>query len=236
MEKDKVIEPRLGDSIPDSWTKKAESEMRSKYRTIVLDHFRGEEKVELHIHQLTSGDDSVATDAYTRVFNRLLRDPDFMMREQLSEVLEEKGVWGKKQEDKVEDVREDMHVIELKIAKMRQVGKVSPKTIKQYRDIWFEKRNQLSKLLSKKSSFLSNSVEGRAEEEEIKAKLFLCVKLPNGNRIWDSIDELNNESDRVLVTRLVGECMLFWAGLTQEIIDELPAKLIFGGEESELEN
>ena len=207
--KKQAIEPKLGDSIPDQWTKQAEAELRNKTRVTVMDQFRGEKKVELHIHQPTSGDDSKATDAYTRVFNRHLRDPDLMMRDELLRILESRGIWGKKQEEEVDDLREDMRVVELKVAKMRQSGKFKQEVLNQYREIWTAKREELSTMFGKKSGYLSNSVEGRAEEEEIKAKLSLCVKFPDGKYVWSSIDELNKESDRIVVTRLVNECMLF---------------------------
>jgi hypothetical protein len=225
------IEPKLGDDIPEEWIKKAEKEIKASYRTIVLNEFRKEKDVELHIHQPTSGIESISSDSYTKAFSRLIKDKDILTRKQMERLLEDRGDWGKDQEETVETIREDMREIELRVAKMRKKGNFNSATMNKLRSQWINKREEISDLLNEKNSMLSNTVEGRAEEEEVKAKLSFCVKFPNGDHVWKSVEELNNESDRIAVVQLVNESLLFWAGLTQEIIDDLPVRLMFGGEE-----
>lgn len=224
------IEPRLGDEIPEDLLRQARKEINSKYRTFTLDQFRDKKDTEIRIYQPTSGVDSIAQDAYTKVYNRLLKDPDLMTRRQVEKLINEKGIWGDSQQKQIENLTNDMRDIELNVAQMRKKGNFNKATMNRFRNEWKNKRTQVNDLIREKTNILSNSVEGRAEEEEIRVKLSLCVKYPDESLVWSSLEELNNETDRFALAKIVNEAMLFWSGLTQEIIDELPVKLLFDRE------
>lgn len=230
------IEPKLGDEIPKNWLKESEKEIKSGYRTMVLDEFMDKKNVEIHIHRLTSGDESQAADAYARSFSRLIKDKDLMTQKQMLKLMKEKEIWGDKEEGKFDDLQEQMRDIQLEIAKMRQKGKYNKAQMNRFRTKWKERRRELMGLIEEKTDFLGKTVEGRAGEEEIKVKLSLCVKYPDGKRLWGSLDEINAEYSLVDVQRICNEALLYWAGLTQEIIDSLPTDLLFGGEESDPKN
>jgi len=238
MEENKVaeIEPKLGDTIPESWLKEAESIVKQGYKPIRVKEFRGKDETELYIHNLNAGVEGLATDAYGRVFNRLIKEPDYMTKNQLEDVLKSKNIWGEKEEKLIEQYKEEMREIEFQVAKMRQKGKYNKDSMIRLRESWTKHRGLVNELLSKKSSLLSNSVESRAEEEEVKVKLSHCVKYPDGTRVWNSIEELNQETDRLNLVKLLSEAIYFWSGLTQEIINDLPVKILFGGEEEKSEN
>jgi len=232
------IEPKLGDEIPDNWLIQAQKEINSEFRTINL-KFRGEQ-TELRIYHANPGVEGEASDAYSKSFSRLLQDPDILTRGQMEKLIKDRGIWGEKQEEEIEEIREDMKDIELKVATIRKTQrstneKIAHKKIEEYRNLWTKKREVILSLIREKNKFLFNTVEGRAEEEASKVKLSLCVKYPDGRRVWNSLQELNKEIDRSATAHLLYDASIYWAGLTQEIIDELPAKLFFGGEE-ELEN
>jgi len=227
----KEVEPRLGDEIPEDWLKKAEKEIKSQYRLVTLDEFRDDKEVDIHIFQTTSGVDSKATDAYAKAFNRLIDDPDLKTRKQMEATLKNKGIWGEEQEKEVEGLRDDMRATELDVAGLHKKKTYNKATMNRLRTTWMEKRARITELITEKTSFLANTIEGRSEEEEVKVKLSLCVKYPDGTLVWNSVEELNNEINKFAVIRLVNEAMLFWSGLTQEIIDYLPAEM-FGGEET----
>ncbi len=231
------LEPKLGDDIPEDWLKTAEKEIKSQYRTIILDSFRGVEKVELHIHQPNTKEEGIASDSYAKAFtSALINEPDILTRKQMLKVLNERGVWGDKEESKVEDLRDEMRAIELTVAKMRKRGNFNDSVMARHRDTWKQKRLELNTLLSEKNSYLTHTTEGRAEEAEVRTRLSLCVKYPDGRRVWESPQDIDNETDRGALVRLINASILFWAGLTQEIIDELPVKMLFGREEKRSEN
>ncbi len=229
--RDEKIEPRLGDEIPKDWIKKAEKEIKSKYREVILDEFRDKKDVKIHIFQTTSGVDGKSTDAYARAFNRLIDDPTLKTKKQMENLLSSRGIWGEDQDKQIENLRDNMRDVELDVAGLRKRKKYNKASMNRLRKTWIDNRSKITELLSEKTTFLANTVEGRAEEEEVKVKLFLCVKHPDGTLVWNTLEELNDETDKISVVRLVNEAMLFWAGLTQEIIDYLPAE-IFGREET----
>jgi trans-2-enoyl-CoA reductase len=225
------IEPRLGDEIPEEWTKRAESEIRAKSRTITLSEFRGAKNVEIVISHPTTGDDTQSTNIYSKAYNRFLRDPDFMTKSQMKRLLEERKLWGEEQEQVIDTCREDMRAIELQVAQLRVKKSYNKASVSRLRTQWFGLKNKIQTLVTERENYYSNTVEGRAEEEQLKSKLSLCVKFPDGKKVWNSIEELDNETDKTSIVATMNAAIIFWMGMTQEIIDELPAMLFASGEE-----
>lgn len=233
IEERKNIEPRLSDDIPNDWLKKAATEIKAKYRSVIFPEFKGEKDVEIRVYHPTPGEETICSNVYTKCFDKLIKDPDILTKKEISKILETRGVYGKEQDEIIENLREEMGDIEFTVAKMKKSGKYNKTVMSRHREAWKSKREEINRLFAEKNTYLSNTVEGHAEEEEVKCKLSLCVKKTDGTRVWESLEDLNNESEKFIVIRLLNESMLFWSGLTQEIIDELPIKLLFGGEESE---
>ena len=219
------------DPIPERVLKEAEISINSPYKAVVLTEFKGEKDVEVRVYKLTTENDSRATDHYTKTYNRLMKDPDMMPKIQLKKILKEKGVLGTDQQNEIENVKEELENIQYFVAKMRYKGRFDKKTLEDNRKKWFEKRDKLIELTSLESEVLSHSIEGRAEEEEYKHKLFSSVKYSDETPVWPTLDDLNKETDKASVTKILNSAIYFWAGLTPEIVYDLPAKLLFGGEE-----
>ena len=229
------VEPKLGDEITLNWQKQAEAELKNGYRVLTLDKFRNRENVIIHIFHPNQGIDSEASEAYGRTYSKFIKDPDIMTKKQLLKVLEEKGVWGAEEDALVESAREDMREIEFQVAKMRKAGNFNKDRMNSLRSQWFEFKNKLHTLLVEQQMILANTVEGYAESSERLVKLSHCVKFADGTRVWENVEAINVESDRIALTTMAQEATMFWLGLTNEIINELPAKLIFGGEETNQE-
>ncbi len=229
------FEPRLGDEIPEEILKQSLKEINSKYRSIKLDEFRGNKDVEIHIYQPTSKEGAIASDAYTHKYNKLMRDPDLLTKKQMLKIMEERGIWGKEQEDKYTNLQDDMQEIRLATQKLRanaerrKVPEDDPRVKKDLDNLrkQFEgKHREGIAMLEDKASYLSRTIEASAEEEEIKTKLSLCVKFPDGTLVWPTIEDLEAETDRLAIIKITQESMFFWNGLTQEIIERLSAGMI----------
>lgn len=233
---DENVIPKLGDDIPESWQKQAEAEIKNGYRVLTLDKFKGKDNVEIHIFFPNQKVDYEATEAYSRVYSKFIKDKDFVTRKIMKKILEEKGVWGKEEEDLVEELRESMRDIEYEVAKLRKNEDFNKKNIANLKTVWIAKRKQLQECLIELNTILMNTVEGMAEEAERKVKLSHCVKYANGDRVWPTIEDYDNENDRVSLLTIGKEATLFWFGLTNEIINDLPADLIFGREETNQES
>lgn len=231
VENEEKVIPRLGDNIPEDWIRKAESEIKTGYRSITFPEFRGEKNVEIHIYHPTSRIDSLASDIYTKTFNRLIRDEDLLTKKQLLDNLNKRSIWTEEDDKDIQNKKEKMREIEWQVAKMRQKGGYNKATMSRLRITWEKYRDELTEKISGKNELLSNSIEGRAEEEELKIKLSYCVKYQDGSLVWPTPKHFDDEINKIFIVTILNEALMFWAGLTQEIISELPTKLIFGGEE-----
>jgi len=215
------IEPKLGDPIPQNWLEKAKVELRANYRSIKLDEFRGEKDVEIYVYRSTLKVDTIASYKYSECYNNLLKK-GFPLKEEMLNTLKERGLWGDKQEEEFETIKEDMRQVEIKVALLRSKPNYNKVTFNNSRKDYMKLKDRLSELITKKTSYLSNTIESKAEEEQIKVKLSLCVKYPDGRLVWDSLDSLDNEIDNNVLMKITNEFISFSLGLTQEIIDNLP--------------
>ena len=229
------IIPKLGDEIPEHWLKKADKEINTQYRSIVLDKYKDKENVEIWIHQPNTKIEGIATDVYSRIIGKLLSDPDMKMRKELLEIYKKRGIWGDEQENKLEEIQEQMRDIEFSTMKMKANGRINKEILDKWRSQWMKLRDEKHDLLNEKTALLTGSIESRAEEEGVKVKLSHCVKYPDGTRVWNTVDEFNDDLDKNAITKILNEALWFWVGLTQEVIASLPNELFSVGEEKNQE-
>lgn len=215
------IELKLGDPVPSDWLQKAEAELKSKFKIVHLKEFRDKENVEIHIHRPTVECDTIASDAYSKTFNRLLNDPDYKTNDEMEQVLIDRGIWGTKQEEKIEGIQNDMQAIAVDVCTIRD-NKNAKRRVNELKEQWKSLRVQLEEINLKKQQYLGNTIESRADEAKLKVKLSLCVKYPDGTQIWPTVEDLSNEEDATSVSQIVHEAVLFWSGISTEIIQALP--------------
>jgi len=225
------IIPKLGDEIPEHWLKKAEKEVNTQYRSIILDKYKDKDNVEIHIYQPSTKIEGFATDVYSRTVGRYLNDPDMKMRKELIDIYKKRGIWGNEQENKLEEIQEKMRDIEFSTVKMKAGGRINKEVLDKWRSQWLKLKEEKHTLLNEKTTLLTGSIESRAEEEGVKVKLSHCVKYPDGTRVWNSVDEFEEDPEKGAVTKILNEALWFWVGLTQEIIASLPNELFSVGED-----
>lgn len=223
--------PELGDTIPEDWLKKYNKEARSKFRSITVENFRGKDEVEIHIYHPNQGVQSEAADVYSKTYGKLLKDPDCITRKEALDAFKERGIWGDKEEGKIEDIAEDMKELEIQSATLKR-NKGNKEHILALKEKWLALKKEMDNLYSEKSSLLFNTIEHRAAEMETKVKLSRCVKFADGTPVWKTVEDLDKEDDSDAVRRIVNQATRFWFGLAQEIINDLPI-ILFGGEEDQ---
>jgi hypothetical protein len=96
--------------------------------------------------------------------------------------------------------------------------------IEQHAEDYEETDQELNKLQATKNSFTVNSIETRAYEHKIKDQVWQCVKIVNDNKqealVWGSLEEIDAEVDRVLLYRVINECVSFWQGVPSDFLEE----------------
>lgn len=223
--------PQLGDEIPEDWMKKYQQETRSKTRTITVANFRGQDSVDIQIFHPNQGVETEAQNIYTKVYGNLIKDPDYMTRKEALKVFKERGVWGDEEENRLEEISEEMKDLEIQSALFKK-NKGDKNKIKKIKEKWLDLKKQSDALISERSNLLINTIESRASEMETKVRLSRCVKFTDGTPVWENIEALDNDEDSQAVRKIVDQSLRFWFGLAQEIINDLPA-ILFGGEEDQ---
>lgn len=228
----KEVVPELGDPISQNWIEKAQAEIRSNSRIIEVKNFRGQEECQLIVSKPNLQQDTLCSNRYSKYFNRYLNDPDFKTNIEMEESMEKRGIWGKKQEEQIEKYRDEMTSIAIDVCTIRDNKDTKSRIrLEKFKAKWLELRDKIQELAVKKQSFLSNTVEAKADEEKIKLKLSLCVKFQDGTLVWESIEALDQETDQINLSNVITEAMVFWSGLSTEIINSLPDHIFAIGED-----
>lgn len=221
----KEIIPEVGDPLPSNWIEKAEAELKSNKRILKVKNFRDQEECEIHIFRPTVDEDSQAAYVYSKVFNKYLSDPDFKTNSEMEKVLEDRGIYGQPQKDRLDRIRDDMNAVAIEICSIRDDDDYKEKVVS-LRKQWVDLRNEAQEISILRQSFMGNTVESKAEEERNQVRLSLCVKFADGTRVWPDISDLKNEKDMGNLSFIITEAMTFWAGLNTEIIHALPDEII----------
>ncbi len=255
MAEDRKIEevnPKLSDPIPDSWVKQAEAELKSGYRVLKLKKFKEKEDVEIHIFNPSVKEEAIYTDFYSNKFNEYF-NKGFLLREEMLQKLSERGVWSQKDEDELDNLQEERKEVEFSVAKLKsnvdiakenknlklaeQLKSKNITLFNKLKDDWYTIEKKIRDKISKRESLLTNTIESKAEEEQLRMKLSLCVKFTDESRVWESYDSFLEEKDLNNVRIILNSAISYWMGLSQEIIHDLPNKIFqLVGEVKKLES
>ena len=134
---------------------------------------------------------------YSKAFSKALQAGDLMTRTEMTKLLDKRGAWGKPEEARLEELQEAMTDVAVKVAIIKKQPNPNQKQLDKNREIWKDIREEFNKLISERTDLLNNTVEGKSEEEELKAKLSRCVKYADKTNVWESLEQLNKEDDNM---------------------------------------
>jgi hypothetical protein len=173
----------------------------------------------------TVGDDEEANLAYSQAFTAFVMSDNLVTEDMLRKCYVEKGIWGKEQEDKLESIDDDMEAIDEEIALLMQKKRKTQKVKEQIVELYGKKR-EIAKvfdaLRGKQIQLFSPSVEARAMEVALRAKLTCCVKDNEGNRIWADLDTFGDERDKEFVSLIINKALSLWGGLPDSFLEDSP--------------
>lgn len=214
-EKKKIDATTMPDEAGESIFAQLEKEVELGYREI--DTTRGKVRI---IHP-TIEQESNLNDVRAKIKGKLTKDEDFLFEEELRRFLEKRGVWT--EEDDKEGDRIIQRISNLYADIMIEKGQKKPN--KKRIDKITEERNGLiderNKWLEKRSKYFGNTIEYRIDEHMIVNKLAMCVTDTEGNKIWENVEVLNKERDRIFINAVLNEAMFFWAGWMPDFFERL---------------
>jgi len=173
----------------------------------------------------TVGDDEEANLAYSQAYNALIMSDNMVTEEQLRVAYEKRGMWGKEQEDRFESLNDDVDAVREEIAtlahKDKQTQKVKTRILELYTDMK-KIAKEADDLRGRQIQLFSTSIESRAMEIALRAKLTCCVKDNEGNRIWNDLDAFGDERDKAFVSVIINKALSLWGGLPDDFLGDSP--------------
>jgi len=159
--------------------------------------------------------------AYSKSYGELLSDPNIKTEDELLTIMDERGVWTDKSDERIEALRERVRFFSGQI--LENSEKMTEAELDESCKKYDQASNELQELLTKRSTITDNSIEGRANEIKLKLQIVNCVfqVLEDGTekRIWADLKEINTDSRRVILRRIVNECIAFWNGVPSNFLE-----------------
>ena len=173
------------------------------------------------------GIDSQADSAYVIEFNRLMRSENPpMTRRQMERKLASQEMWTEEDERELLEKQQAVAALRLKLEEERAKARTSKKKLEGMVIDVAQAQQAYLELHGTKQSYFANTLEGLADERRWLMKLVLCttkmVKETVEEPLWNTIDELLNEKDPLVVRRVMLESTLFWQNVDTSIFDDLP--------------
>lgn len=212
---------KIGEPFAVDVLAKAEEELQKGYREIAFLKFGDKENVVINVYHPNISEQSKIAMNYSTIFNDLMKNSNLMTRKQMLELLELKGIWTEKDEQKVNDLRTVLTAAEIAILSELRNKKPRKEYIDKKQKEYDRVRDEILALVTVRESYLAQTLESKAEESANLLKMVLCVKFQDGNSVWNNEEELKNARG-LEVLRIASEASYFWNGLSQEVLSMLP--------------
>jgi hypothetical protein len=210
--------------VPEAIIKRLEVEMQRGYREVEIEN-RG--KIRIHFPSMV--EEMEISDLQAKMYNRLMQDEDMLSEDQIKAILIQRNMWN--EEDDKELDRLNMRVANLSADILLSKGDKNPNAeriskLQKDRNSVIEERRTI---INRKSAMFKNSIEARVEEHGLALRLSLCVKDPDGNRIWEDVDALGAESDRLFISQVMMQALYFWNAWSPDFFED-SLETAFGNE------
>ena len=158
--------------------------------------------------------------AFTELLEKGLKTADEMM-----EIVKKRGLWTEEHEKRLAEIDRELRQQVLLYAKA-QTDKTRVKIRKRIAEL---RREQLA-LQSRRRKYIENCVESRADEARFAYLLHKCVKHPDGRPVWPTLESFYEERRMSVVSDILVNYMLLYYGVSQNLLESLPAELVDLGE------
>jgi len=212
---------KIGEPIAIDIMAKAEEELNKGYREIAFLKFGDKENVIVTVYHPNISEQSKIAMNYSTIFNDLMKNSNLMTRKQMLEMLETKGIWTEKDEQKVNDLRIVLTAAEIAILSELRNKKPRKEYIDKKQKEYDKIRDEILSLVTVRESYLAQTLESKAEESANLLKMVLCIKFKDDGPVWNTEEELKTARGSE-VLRIASEASYFWNGLSQEVLSMLP--------------
>lgn len=166
----------------------------------------------------SSGEENEANWAYSRAFNKALKE-GLPTQNEMLEILRERGLWNSEKEKELDDARKEIQKLESLLAK------------KDLKDTSKSTRKLVSKLLAKRAyvfalnaeyqEYMNQTVEAKADEARIAVLVSYCTETKDGERVWESVDDYLADRNGELVGAATYQFLTMVSGIAANYLENL---------------
>ena len=202
---------------------KAVGEVETQYREFKVAQFEGEDRV-FRVRFLSPAEESGVNEAYSAKYGELLQDENMLPSDQIIEIMKKRGLWSDKKDERLDALLQ-------RSARLKNIiylsgDSMTSEEMDKYAKEYTEVETEHAELLSVKNSFIANSIEARAYETRMKDQIWRCVTIvkedDSEEKYWPTAEALGAEQDKVLISRVMNECIAFWQGVPSDFLEEKP--------------
>jgi len=148
---------------------------------------------------------------FSKVYGRLLQDPDYMTTKQLLENAKARDLWSDADEERFSEM--DTEIIE---AKEKVSETPSAKKKDKLNKELVSLRDEKFRLALRLSQITSNSIDNLAETSRTEYMIVNCIfsvdEDGNESPLYKNKEELSNETDLTKLERILLDARSFWSG------------------------
>lgn len=176
----------------------------------------------------TIEDEQIADIAYAEELTRLMIETKLPTVEEMEKQLKKRGGDNEWDEEHLEEMRDDLTAAHADILLYKEVYKTdTSKTIlnklTEAKKKYAKMKKEFIRLNSIRQKYLSATIEGRADQKRLIAKMSRCIYNLQGKRIWETISQLEKEPETPALGALVYDFIAYINGLDPRVLSSVPS-------------
>lgn len=166
---------------------------------------------------------------YSKVLMQAIKD-GIPTNKQMGKVIEDLGLWGKEEEEKIETLSEEIEKQVTILSKMSEGSKNADKV----QDKIAELRQQIFELQQERQRLYNNTAESKADESKMSFLIYKCSEFAEtGKSVWKTYDDFKAEDDQTAVNTIVYQFLTFINGLPSDFLQSPSTRTDDGAVEEE---
>lgn len=150
---------------------------------------------------------------YSKVFQQAIMD-DIPTNREMEELIKKKKLWTKKDDEKIEKIREEINKQLTILSKMETEKNIAP-----IEDKIEELRDEMFALQQEKQRYFNNTAEAKADEAKMSFLIHKCTEYADNNSpVWATYTDFKNEEDQATVNMIVYQFLTFINGLPADFL------------------
>jgi hypothetical protein len=225
-EKREIVEKDATDKLDSDDIAQLEAETVLGYRVIDVSSYDVEGLEKLHIHKPTIGQQTRFDSIRNEYYGELMRSSSAMTRKELEASLEKRGVNLDKMKENLEKTDNRVSSLVEKILSLKAEKQPVEEALAELKKEKDELREKKRRDWIEYESMFQDTIEAMVNEKINHLKVVELIRTPDGEKYWDSVEDLLNEKNIPMFTKIMNEASYFWAGVDPNFFDNWLEELL----------